>query len=171
MVLLLLLYCLMYLRMFVGELCWSLFWYALLCVLSSLEIILTRDRERLFCFIFFWFLVTDNVPWLLLTVLWVGLQCVILVFPDHTHLLFQCELLSVECYLVNMATTCSVLHYLIWKFTAFDILNSNGIRYQTMNKLSASLFFHYLFSLPFWKCNALRTKTNGDEILNNEFLF
>ena len=25
---------------------------------------------------------------LLLTVLWVGLQCVIVVFPDHTHLLF-----------------------------------------------------------------------------------
>ena len=28
------------------------------------------------------------VLWLLLTVLWVGLQCVIVVFHDHTHLLF-----------------------------------------------------------------------------------
>ena len=29
-----------------------------------------------------------NVMWLFLTVPWVGLQCVIVVFPDHTHLLF-----------------------------------------------------------------------------------
>ena len=28
------------------------------------------------------------VMWLFLTVPWVGLQCVIVVFPDHTHLLF-----------------------------------------------------------------------------------
>ena len=29
-----------------------------------------------------------SVLWLFLTVPWVGLQCVIVVFPDHTHLLF-----------------------------------------------------------------------------------
>ena len=28
------------------------------------------------------------VKWLLLTMPWVGLQCVIVVFPDHTHLFF-----------------------------------------------------------------------------------
>ena len=34
-------------------------------------------------------IVTVNVMWLFLTVLsWVGLQCMIVVFPDHTHLLF-----------------------------------------------------------------------------------
>ena len=33
-------------------------------------------------------LVVVNILWLFLTVLWVGLQCVIVVFPDHTHLLF-----------------------------------------------------------------------------------
>ena len=32
-------------------------------------------------------LVTIGVLWLFLTVPWVGLLCVILVFPDHTHLL------------------------------------------------------------------------------------
>ena len=31
-------------------------------------------------------IVTINVLWLFLTVPWVGLQCVIVVFPDHTHL-------------------------------------------------------------------------------------
>ena len=34
-------------------------------------------------------IVTINVLWLFLTVLWVGLQYVIVVFPDHTHLLFS----------------------------------------------------------------------------------
>ena len=32
-----------------------------------------------------------NVLWLFLTVPWVGLQCVIVEFPDHTHLLFNRE--------------------------------------------------------------------------------
>ena len=31
---------------------------------------------------------TVDVCWLFLTVPWFGLQCVIVVFPDHTHLLF-----------------------------------------------------------------------------------
>ena len=39
-VLLLLVYCFMFLPLLVGVLCWSLFWYALLCVLSSFAIIL-----------------------------------------------------------------------------------------------------------------------------------
>ena len=33
-------------------------------------------------------IVTINVLWLFLTVLWVGQQYVIVVFPDHSHLLF-----------------------------------------------------------------------------------
>ena len=35
-------------------------------------------------------IVTVNVLWVFLIVLWVGLQCVIVVFSDHTHLLFVC---------------------------------------------------------------------------------
>ena len=35
-----------------------------------------------------WCLVIVIVRWLFLAVPWVGLQCVIVVFPDHTHLLF-----------------------------------------------------------------------------------
>ena len=33
-------------------------------------------------------IVTINVLWLFLAVPWAGLQCVIVVFSDHTHLLF-----------------------------------------------------------------------------------
>ena len=36
-----------------------------------------------------WCLVIVIAMWLFLRVSWVGLQCVIVVFPDHTHLLFN----------------------------------------------------------------------------------
>ena len=67
-------------------LCWSLFWHALLIVLSSFAIILTRKRELVSAFIVF---VTVNFLRLFLTVRWAGLQCVNVVFPDHTHLLVE----------------------------------------------------------------------------------
>ena len=82
-VLLLLICCFMYLPLFVGVLCWSLFWYALLCVLYSFAIIWMRKRELvslpclMSCYCY-------NVLWLFLTVQWVGMQCVIVVYPDHT---------------------------------------------------------------------------------------
>ena len=80
----------MYFPLFVGVLCLSLFWYALCYVLSSFAIILKRKRELVALLLFYECLVsTINVLWLFLTVPWAGLQSVILVFPDHTHLLFQ----------------------------------------------------------------------------------
>ena len=36
-------------------------------------------------------IVTINVLWLFLRVPWVGLPCVIVVFPDNTYLLFDME--------------------------------------------------------------------------------
>ena len=80
----------MYLPFFLGVLCWSLFWCALLYVLSSFAIILTRKRELAALLLLpFGRLVSVNVLWLFLMVPWVvGLQFVIVVFPDHTHLLF-----------------------------------------------------------------------------------
>ena len=80
----------MYLPLFVGAQCRSLFWYALLYVLSSFAIILTRKRElAALILLSFGCLFTVNVLYLSLTVSWIGLQFVIMVFPDHTHLLFQ----------------------------------------------------------------------------------
>ena len=90
MVLLLLIYCLMYFPLFVGALCLYLFCYALLCVHSSLAIILKRKRKLVALLLLSYrCIVTINVLWLFLTEPWVGLQCVIVVFPDHTHLLFE----------------------------------------------------------------------------------
>ena len=80
----------MYRPLFVGVRCWSLFWHVLRYVLSSFAIMLTRIRELVVLLLLsFVCLVTVNVPGLFLTVPWVGLQFVIVVFPDHTHLLFK----------------------------------------------------------------------------------
>ena len=73
-----------------GVLCWSLVWYALLYVLSSFTIIMARKRELVaLLLLYFGCLVTVNVMQLFLVVPWVGLQFVIVVFPDHTHLNFD----------------------------------------------------------------------------------
>ena len=65
--------------------------YALLYDHSSFVIILKRKRKLVTLLLLSYrCLVTVNVLWLFLTMPWVGLQCVIVVFPDHTHLLFVC---------------------------------------------------------------------------------
>ena len=66
-----------------------LFCYALLGVHSSFAIIMKRKRKLVALLLLSYrCIVTINVLWFFLTVPWVGLQCVIVVFPDHTHLLF-----------------------------------------------------------------------------------
>ena len=64
----------------------SMFCCALLCVHSCFAIILMGKRElvALLC-LSSWCLV--NVVWLFLMIPWVCLQFVIVVFPDHIHLL------------------------------------------------------------------------------------
>ena len=76
----------MYFPLFVGVLCLSLFCYALLCVDSSFAITLKRKKKLVALLLLSYrCIVTINDLWLFLTVMWVGLQCVIVVFPDHTH--------------------------------------------------------------------------------------
>ena len=66
----------------------SLFCYALLCVHSSFSIILKRKGKlNVLLLLSCRCIATISVLWLFLTVPWVGLQYVILVFPDHTHFL------------------------------------------------------------------------------------
>ena len=55
---------------------------------SSFAIILKRKRKLVALLLLSYIcIVSVNVLWLFLTVPWVGLQCVIVVFPDHTHFL------------------------------------------------------------------------------------
>ena len=83
-----LIYCFLYLPLFIVVLCWSLFIYVLLYVLSSFAIILKRKRELVALFsLSFGCLFTVNALWRYLMVPWVGLHCVIVVFPDLAHLL------------------------------------------------------------------------------------
>ena len=71
-----------------------LFCCALLYVHSSFAIILMGKRELVafLCFLLFWCLVI--VVWLFLTMPRVCLQFVIVVFLDHTHLLFLLSVTS-----------------------------------------------------------------------------
>ena len=79
----------MYFPLFVGVLCLSSFCYALLCGHSSFAIVLKRKRKLVALLLLSYrCIVTINVLWLFVTLPLVGLQCVIVVFPDHTHLLF-----------------------------------------------------------------------------------
>ena len=79
----------MYLPLFVRVLFLSLFCYALLYVHSSFAIVLKRKRKLVALLpLSYRCIVTINVLWLFLTVPWVGLQYVIVVFPDHIYLLF-----------------------------------------------------------------------------------
>ena len=79
----------MHFSLFVGVLCLSLFCYALLCVHSSFALILKKKRKLAALLLLSYRCnVTNNVVWLFLEVPWVGLQYVIVVFLDHTHLLF-----------------------------------------------------------------------------------
>ena len=51
-------------------------------------IILKKKNELVpLLYLSYGYLVTVNVVWLFHTVPWVGLQCVIVVFPDQTHFL------------------------------------------------------------------------------------
>ena len=47
-----------------------------------------KKRELVDLLKMFYCLVTVSVLWLFLTVPCLGLLCVIVVFPDHTHLIF-----------------------------------------------------------------------------------
>ena len=69
----------------------SLFCYAIPCAfLLVLQIFLVRKRELVaLLWLSCWCLVIVIVLWLFLTVPPVGLQFVIVVFPDHTHKLFD----------------------------------------------------------------------------------
>ena len=68
-------HCLMYLGIFVGVLCWSLFYYASICVISIFVNTLTRKRMVVALFkLSSWCLVTVSVLLLFLTMPWVDLQ-------------------------------------------------------------------------------------------------
>ena len=61
----------------------SMFCCTLLCVFSSFAI---TSMVIALLSLSFWCLVIVIVLWPFPTVNWAGLQCVILIFPDHTHL-------------------------------------------------------------------------------------
>ena len=68
----------------------SLFCYALLCFHSSFAVTLKRKIKLVALLLLSCrCIVAISVLWVFLRVPWAGLQCVIVVFPKHTHLLFD----------------------------------------------------------------------------------
>ena len=49
-----------------------------------------KKKHQVYLYLSSWCFVTVSVLWFFLTMLWVGLLCVIAVFPDHTQFLTQC---------------------------------------------------------------------------------
>ena len=87
-ILLLLIYCLLYI---VRD--GTVFVLVLLCIiLCPFYFSNHLEGEKTSCFVFIAVhcLVNVNVLWLFITDPWAGLQCVFMVFSDHTHLLFAC---------------------------------------------------------------------------------
>ena len=76
----------------------------------SFAIILTRKRE-LFALLLLSFgcLVTVKVLCLILTVLWVGLQCVIMVFPVQTYLFISMFEPLIFCLVTINTSLCGLL--------------------------------------------------------------
>ena len=66
-----------------------MFVFVLLCITLcpfSFAIILKRKKKLVALLLLSCrCIVTINIPWLFLMVPWIGLQYVIVVFPDHTH--------------------------------------------------------------------------------------
>ena len=90
-----------------GVLCLSVLCYALLCVHSSFAIILKRKRKLVDLLLLSnRCIVTVDVRWLFLTVPWVGMQCVIVVFPDHTHInITTSTIFSIHCMIEHVRDT------------------------------------------------------------------
>ena len=71
-------------------LCLPLFCYSLLCVHSSFAITMKRKRKLVALLLLSYrCIVTINILWLFFMVPWVRIQCVIAVFPGHTHLVLE----------------------------------------------------------------------------------
>ena len=98
----------------------SLFCYALLCVHSSFAIILMRKIKLVALLLLSYkCIVAIIVLWLFLTVLWVGLQYVTVVFPNHTHLLFDILTLMVG---INI-----MIHFHLFTIMLFSYSYSNRL--------------------------------------------
>ena len=85
-----------------------MFVFVLVCITLcpvSFETILKRKRELVALpLLSYGCIVSVNVLWLFLKVPWVGLQCVIVVFPAHTHLLLlRMRLVLVPCNILKSA--------------------------------------------------------------------
>ena len=125
----------------------SMFYCTLLCVPSSFATILIEKRELVALLnLSSWCLVI--AVWLFLAVPWVCLQFVIVVFPDHTHLLFFILILKNEIWasydILEWDLSCSlrinVWFYMIKSSLSVGEYMQQSIRYGKWNIVSLCHF-------------------------------
>ena len=96
----------------------SMFCCTLLYVHSSFAIILMGKREQVALLsLSSWCLVM--VVWLFLAVPWVCLWFVIVVFPDHTHLLFSMQAVKAGLYCPLLSTSKIYMVFCLFLFVSF----------------------------------------------------
>ena len=110
---------------------WGISWSYSLTIFAT---ILMGKWERAGSFTLNVFL-TVSVLWLFLTVPWVGLHCVIVLFPDHTHLLFCLTLVGV---IFKCLGTIPFYFFLFFYFevlcvTSYEVLSNASIFIQLLS--------------------------------------
>ena len=95
----------------------------LVCVHFSFAIILKRKRKLVVLLLLSYrCIITINVLWLFLVVPWVGLQCVIVVFPDHTHFLNKFNTDNNKCVLFRHCPTFFIIICCSGNYVSHQIL-------------------------------------------------
>ena len=78
----------MHFPLFAGVLCLSLFFMHYFVFILDCNHLEKEGKRVILLFLSYRCIITINVLWFFLTVPWVGLPSVIVIFPDHSHLLF-----------------------------------------------------------------------------------
>ena len=134
-----------------GDCYCSMFCYTLLCVYSSIAIILMGKRELVALLnLSSWCLVM--VEWLFLAVPWGCLRFVIVVFPDRTHyFLFNCNMH----HHIHLSSSCSHMNF--W-YNYLEDCTYNFVESYMVLKLKCNVMYCDLRSLNISLINIIACK-------------
>ena len=92
---------------------------------------------------------TVSAVWLFLNVPWVGLQYVIVVFHDHTHLLFCLDLLfCTQTAVLKIWTPILNYYYILWRLV-YGVIEIYGICHFTSRDMGYYLIYFQRYVILF----------------------
>ena len=89
------------------------------------------EKERALLLLSFRCLVSVYVLWLFFTVSWVGIQVVIVVFPDHTHLFMTKFILSIRLF---RSENVRFLSHIKLTLSLFKVCSINSVVFSSLIK-------------------------------------